>query len=91
MNIAMEFYKMPWYQMPATYQKYWICVIHDAQNGASLTLGPLGELDFQMASAVSVSSVQILSRNSFFNGRFLLLQFTRSIHRFTMLLVTMFK
>lgn len=53
MNIAMEFYKIRWYQMPATYQKLWICAIHDAQNGASLTMGPLGELDFQMASSVS--------------------------------------
>lgn len=49
----MEFYDMSWYRMPATYQKQVLCAIHSAQNGAMLTMGPLGELDFAMAATVS--------------------------------------
>lgn len=49
----MEFYDMSWYRMPASYQKQVLCAIHDIQNGIVLTMGPLGELDFQMASSVS--------------------------------------
>lgn len=48
----MEFYYMPWYKMPATYQKQVLCAIHNAQNGTILTMGPLGQLDFAMASSV---------------------------------------
>lgn len=44
---------MPWYRMPASFQKQVLCVIHDAQNGIVLTIGPLGELDFQMTTSVS--------------------------------------
>lgn len=49
----MEFYDMPWYQMPAKYQKQMLSAAHSAQYGAILTMGPLGELDFAMASNVS--------------------------------------
>lgn len=44
---------MPWYQMPVTFQKEILCAIQSAQNGAVLTMGPLGELDFEMAATVS--------------------------------------
>lgn len=45
---------MSWYQMPAKYQKQMLSAAHSAQYGAILTMGPLGELDFAMASNVSL-------------------------------------
>lgn len=51
---------MPWYQMPAKYQKHVLCIIHDAQNGAVLTMGPLGDLDFEMGTSVSGGFILIL-------------------------------
>lgn len=44
---------MPWYQMPVAFQKQILCAIHSAQNGDVLTMGPLGDLDFEMATTVS--------------------------------------
>lgn len=43
---------MPWYALPVSMQKQVLCGIHHAQNGATLTMGPLGDLDFEMASDV---------------------------------------
>lgn len=43
---------MPWYQMPAIYQKEVLCAMHSAQTGAVLTMGPLGDLDFEMTTSV---------------------------------------
>lgn len=45
---------MPWYAMPVSMQKQLVCAMHHAQNGAVLTMGPLGDLDFEMASDVCV-------------------------------------
>lgn len=49
----MVFYEMPWYRMPVSLQKQMISLIHDAQNGIVLTIGPFDELDFQMTTTVS--------------------------------------
>lgn len=49
----MEFYNMTWYKMPIKHQKKLLCAIHYIQNGAVLTMGPLGELDFEMTSRVT--------------------------------------
>lgn len=43
---------MPWFALPVSMQKQVLCGIHHAQNGDALTMGPLGDLDFEMASDV---------------------------------------
>lgn len=39
--------------MPISMQKQILSAIQHAQNGVVLTMGPLGDLDFEMAAAVS--------------------------------------
>lgn len=48
----MEYFNMPWYEMPVSMQRHVMCAIHHAQNGDVLTMGPLGDLDFEMAASV---------------------------------------
>lgn len=43
---------MPWYLMPSSCQKQVSGAIHRLQNGAVLTIGPLAEIDFNMAATV---------------------------------------
>lgn len=87
---------MPWYQMPIPFQKQILCAIHSAQNGAVLTMGPLGDLDFVMAATVSIYTFHsLLTIYSVFISQTILFliffQFTRQIYKFTMVLVTRFK
>lgn len=51
-NIGMEFYDMDWFMLPVSLQKHMLCGIHDIQNGAVLTMGPLGMIDFEKAADV---------------------------------------
>lgn len=48
----MVYFEIPWYQMPVSFQKQILSAIHDVQNGPVLTMGPLDELDFEMAASV---------------------------------------
>lgn len=80
--------------MPVSIQKQLACAIQHAQNGVVLTMGPLGDLDFKMATTVSALQVSIHilpvfikeSKNFFF-----IFQFIRYNYKFIMILVTMFK
>lgn len=53
----MVFFEIPWYRMPVSHQRQMLCVIHDAQNGIVLTVGPFDELDFQMTTTVSTTRI----------------------------------
>lgn len=48
----MEYYHMPWYQMPISIQRQLVCAVQQTQSGVVLTIGPLIELDFEMATKV---------------------------------------
>lgn len=53
MNLAMVYYEISWYKMPISFQKQVLCAIHEVQHNPVLTMGPLGDLDFEMATSVS--------------------------------------
>lgn len=85
---------MPWYGMPVSMQRQLVCAIQYAQNGVVLTMGPLGDLDFKMATTVGpfqdlfhILAVFMNESNDFF----FIFQFIRHNYKFTMILVTMFK
>lgn len=42
--------------MPKTSQLNFAHLLHRMQNGLSLTIGPLGELNYEMASDVNIKS-----------------------------------
>lgn len=44
---------MPWYLLPTSCQNQISAAIHRLQNGATLTIGPLDEIDYETASDVS--------------------------------------
>lgn len=50
---------MPWYLLSTSSQKHVRCAIQQLQNGAVLTIGPLGEIDLQTAFEVSADYVLI--------------------------------
>lgn len=88
----MEYYDMPWYALPVSMQKQVLCGIQHAQNGATLTMGPLGDLDFEMASDVcKCANDSIYGFLDFQKTKISDFQFTRYIYKFTMILNTMFK
>lgn len=94
MGIAEELYDIEWYRLPASYQKRVSYAINSVQNGPVLTIGPLCKIDFSTAATVSFSSFQIqfqyLSNDSEPILMDPIFQLTKSIYRFTMLLLTMF-
>lgn len=47
-------YEIPWYLMTTTRQKDLGSLLHRMQNGVRLTIGPLGELNYEMATDVSI-------------------------------------
>lgn len=51
-QIEIELYNMPWYSLPATYQKQVQCAIHMIQHGGSLTIGPFSKLNMETAADV---------------------------------------
>lgn len=80
---------MPWYQLPASFQRQLCCAIHSIQNGPVLSIGPLAQLDFNRAADVSFKSYSESNRSN--TGLFFLFQLTKQIYRFTMLLFTAFE
>lgn len=44
--------RIPWYYMPISEQKSLGSLLHRMQNGLSLAIGPLGELNYEMATHV---------------------------------------
>lgn len=80
---------MPWYRLPASLQRHVLCGIHNVQNGAVLSIGPLGQLDFTAAADVSLFVLRDgLSVYIKYNCIIPLFQLTKLIYRFTMLLFT---
>lgn len=51
---------MDWFVLPVSLQKHILHGIHDIQNGAVLTMGPLGMIDFEKATDVSVGIVHFI-------------------------------
>lgn len=49
----MVYYEIRWFEMPVSFQKQVLSAIHNVQNKVVLTMGPLGDLDFEMAATVS--------------------------------------
>lgn len=45
--------RIPFYILPLKYQKELIHLMHRMQNGVVIRIGPLAELDYEMASTVS--------------------------------------
>lgn len=56
-DIAMGFYNMDWFMLPVSLQRHVLLGIHDIQNGAVLTMGPLGMIDFEKATDVCSKSM----------------------------------
>lgn len=51
--------EIPWYLMSSSEQKNLACLLHRMQNGIRLTIGPLGELNYEMASDVRLILVDV--------------------------------
>lgn len=50
----MEICNVPWYRLPLRYQMQIRCAIYSAQNGAVFKMGPLKDIDYEMAAWVSI-------------------------------------
>lgn len=51
-QIYVSLNRMPWHLLPLRRQKELINLLHRLQNGTVLTIGPFGELDYEMATDV---------------------------------------
>lgn len=53
-------YEMPWYLLSTSCQKQVSNAIQQLQNGAVLTIGPLGEIDLNTASEVNFQIISLI-------------------------------
>lgn len=57
-NIANELYEIPWYNLPPSTVKQLCYAILNVQNGSVMTMGPFGDVDFEMATEVSFTNLE---------------------------------
>lgn len=84
----MEFSRMEWYLLPPSRRRELSSMIHLAQNGPVLGIGPLAELNLETFTSVrmvftSFESFKIQVTHVF-------MQMTRTIYRIAMLLKKMY-
>lgn len=85
-NIMTELNDIPWYKLNTSTQKELSYSIENLQNGRFLTMGPFGDVDFQMAADVS----NLFQLNIKSNSLISYFQFTKLIYKYIMLLFTLF-
>lgn len=50
--MVAELYNMAWYELPKNYQRQVWSAIHMMQNGGTVTIGPLSELNMETSTDV---------------------------------------